>query len=345
MRLMPATLVAACLFSCGPSTPISSPSPPPVPASVQQLSPYYGSYTDGSGDVVVIARLGWFFDIKTAAYRTIYATRGPDHFTIGQRFLEPTPKFADLSFAAQTLTIRGPGQARTAHRIAYKETEVTIPARGALLAGAITEPLGAAPHPGIVIVHGAERGERYFYDVWVGVYASLGFAVLTYDKRGVGSSTGTYPGEFPTAEALNVYADDAAAARDFLARWPGVDPSRTGLHGGSQGGWTVPLAIMRHGGGAFAVLASAPATTVDQTDLWASFTGGGASAPTESNDQMLADVRRSSGGYDPMAALRAMTVPAIWVLGTNDRTVPTAVCVELLNAIRKPTFTVHLVPP
>ena len=344
MRLTPATLIAACLFSCGPSTPISSPSPPPVPASVQQLSPYYGSYTDGSGDVVVIARLGWFFDIKTAAYRTIYATRGPDHFTIGLRFLEPTPKFADLSFAAQTLTIRGPGQARTAHRIAYKETEVTIPAQGARLAGAITEPLGAAPHPGIVIVHGAERGERYFYDVWVGVYASLGFAVLTHDKRGVGSSTGTYPGEFPTAEALNVYADDAAAARDFLARWPGVDPSRTGFHGGSQGGWTVPLAIMRHGGGAFAVLASAPATTVDQTDLWASFTGGGASAPTESNDQMLADVRRSSGGYDPMAALRAMTVPAIWVLGTNDRTVPTAVCVELLNAMRKPNFTVHLVP-
>ncbi|HUE67901.1 MAG TPA: prolyl oligopeptidase family serine peptidase [Candidatus Acidoferrum sp.] len=344
MRLTPATLIAACLFSCGPSTPISSPSPPPVPASVQQLSPYYGSYTDGSGDVVVIARPGWFFDIKTAAYRTIYATRGPDHFTIGPRFLESTPKFADLSFAAQTLTIRGPGQARTAHRIAYKETEVTIPAQGARLAGAITEPLGAAPHPGIVIVHGAERGERYFYDVWVGVYASLGFAVLTYDKRGVGSSTGNYPGEFPTAEALNVYADDAAAARDFLARWPGVDPSRTGFHGGSQGGWTVPLAITRHGGGAFAVLASAPATTVDQTDLWASFTGGGASAPTESNDQMLADVRRSSGGYDPMAALRAMTVPAIWVLGTNDRTVPTAVCVELLNAMRKPNFTVHLVP-
>lgn len=341
---MPATLVAACLFSCGPSTPISSPSPPPVPASVQQLSPYYGSYTDGSGDVVVIARLGWFFDIKTAAYRTIYATRGPDHFTIGLRFLEPTPKFADLSFAAQTLTIRGPGQARTAHRIDYKETEVTIPAQGARLAGAITEPLGAAPHPGIVIVHGAERGERYFYDVWVGVYASLGFAVLTYDKRGGGSSTGNYPGEFPTTEALNVYADDAAAARDFLARWPGVDPSTVGFHGGSQGGWTVPLAITRHGGGAFAVLASAPATTVDQTDLWASFTGGGASAPTESNDQMLADVRRSSGGYDPMAALRAMTVPAIWVLGTNDRTVPTAVCVELLNAMRKPNFTVHLVP-
>ena len=346
MRGVLATVMAAALAGCatGPSSTPASPAFNPVGASVQQLSPYYGSYSDGNGDVVVIARLGWFFDMKTAAYRTIYATPSPTHFTIGLRFLEPTPKFADLSFTQQALTISESGHAMTLRRIAYKETQVAIPADRAQLAGAITEPLGVARHPGIVIVHGAERGERYFYDVWVGVYASMGFAVLTYDKRGVGSSTGTYPGEFPTTDALDTYADDATTARDFLARWPGVDASRTGFHGGSQGGWTVPLAIMRHGGGAFAVLVSAPATTVDQTDLWASFTGGGASAPTESNDQMIAEVRRSSGGYDPTAALRAMTAPAIWVLGTNDRTVPTAVCVELLSAMHKPNFTVHLVP-
>jgi uncharacterized protein len=343
---MVATVMAALLVRCGTasSSTVASPAPAPVASSVQQLLPYYGSYSDGSGDVVVIARLGWFFDTKTAAYRTIYATRSPTHFTIGRRFLEPTPKFADLSFSGQTLTMSESGKEWTERRIAYRETQVTIPVQGARLAGAITEPPGLAPHPGIVIVHGAERGERYFYDVWVGIYVSMGFAVLTYDKRGVGSSTGTYPGELPTADALNVYADDAAAARDFLARWPGIDPSRVGFQGGSQGGWTVPLAIMRHAGAAFAVLASAPATTVDQTDLWAGFTGGGANAPSESNDQMLADVRKASGGYDSMAALHAMSVPAIWVLGTNDRTVPTAVCVEILNAMRKANFTVHLVP-
>jgi uncharacterized protein len=346
MRVALANLMAASIISCGTlsSSYPASPARAPMPASIQQLVPYYGSYSDVSGDVVVIARLGWFFDMKTAAYRTIYATGSPTHFTIGRRFLEPTPKFADLSFSGQMLTISESGHARTARRIDYKETQVAIPAQGARLAGAITEPLAGAPRPGIVIVHGAERGERYFYDVWVGVYASMGFAVLTYDKRGVGSSTGSYPGEFPTTDALDVYADDAAAARDFLARWPGVDPARIGFHGGSQGGWTVPLAMLRHGGAAFAVLASAPATTVDQTDLWASFTGGGAGAPSESNDQMLSDVRKASGGYDPMAALRAMVVPAIWVLGTNDRTVPTAICVELLSAMHKANFTVHLVP-
>lgn len=311
---------------------------------MESLVPHYGSYADASGNIVVIARLGWYFDMRTSAYRTIYATGSPDRFTIGWRFLEPLPKFADLLFDGDTLTVKASGTSTAMHRVANRHTDVTIPAAGAELAGTVTEPAGSGPHAGIVIVHGAERGQRYFYDVWVGVYTSMGLAVLTYDKRGNGSSTGTYPGEYPSQAALEVYADDASAALRFLAQWPGIDPHRVGFHGGSQGGWTVPLAIMRHGEAAFAVLASAPATTVDQTDLWASFTNGGGAAPTESTDQMLAEVRRAGGGYDPAPALRALGVPVLWLLGVNDRTVPTMVCLEIINAMRKPNFSVQLLP-
>src|SRR5690348_7545697 len=198
------------------------------------LLPYYGSYAMADGDIVVIARMGWFFDLGDASYRTIYASASANRFSIGERFFEPLPKFADLTFDGDRLSFAG----RTGHHIPYPQTDVSIPAKGATLAATITAPLGAGPHPGIVVVHGAEPGQRYFYDIWVGVYASLGFAVLTYDKRGIGASTGTYPGEYPSVDALDVYADDAAAAREFLARRPDVDPHRVGFHGGSQGGWT-----------------------------------------------------------------------------------------------------------
>jgi hypothetical protein len=57
-------------------------------------------------------------------------------------------------------------------------------------------------HPGIVVAHGSERGTRILYGIWVGLYASLGFTVLTYDKRGAGDSTGRWPGEFPSPQAL-----------------------------------------------------------------------------------------------------------------------------------------------
>jgi dienelactone hydrolase len=342
-----AVLVTTCLLSCAPGnsgTPSPSPTVPPQPVASDALSSYFGSYTTDDGDILVIARLGWFFDMRDSAYRTIYATSSPTRFTIGFRFQQPLPKFADLAFSEGTLTISDSAQRRVARRINYKQTDVTIPATGAQLAGTITEPMGAGPHPGIVVVHGSERGQRFFYDIWVGVYASMGLAVLTYDKRGGGASTGTYPGEFPTDESLAIYADDADAALGFLAGWPGVAPNRVGFHGGSQGGWTVPLAILRHPQASFAVLVSAPATTVDQTDLWSGYSNGGAFMPTASLAEMQAAVRANHTGYDPTPALRALTVPTLWLLGSNDRTVPTAICVEILAAMHKPNFTVHMLP-
>jgi len=87
------------------------------------------------------------------------------------------------------------GRPLHAARLAFKETEVKIQAQGAVLAGTITEPLAAGPHPGIVIIHGSGPGPRIDYGTWVGAYASLGLTVLAYDKRGNGSSTGAYPGE------------------------------------------------------------------------------------------------------------------------------------------------------
>lgn len=339
-------MLAAGMLSCAPGSNVSPPLPtaPPAAATLESLLPHFGSYRTDDGDTLVIARRGWFFDLRSAAYRTIYSTRTSNHFTIGRLFQEPLPVFADLVFAPDGITLTDSTHRRVARRIAYKQTEVTIPANGAQLAGTITEPIGAGPSPGIVIIHGAETGERDFYDIWVGVYATLGLAVLTYDKRGRGSSTGRYPGEFPSADALTIYADDAGAALAFLKRRPGIDSKRVGFHGGSQGGWTVPLSIQRHPGAAFAVLVSAPATTVDQTDLWAGFTNGGESLPAAPLDEMLAAVRADRSGYDPTPALAALAVPTLWFLGSNDRTVPTVICEEILTALHKPNITVHLLP-
>lgn len=325
-----------------PSSAIGA-SPPPSSASTAALAPYFGSYSSGA-DVLVIARLGWYFDMADGTYRTIYATGSPNHFTIGERFQEPLPKFADLIFTADLLTVSNSAGSRQARRVAYRQTDVTIAAAGAVLAGTVTEPRTTSPHPGIVIVHGAERGERYFYDIWVGVYASLGVAVLTYDKRGIGSSTGVYPGEHPSEDALSTYAGDAAEALRFLASWPGVDSTRVGFHGGSQGGWTVPLAMRLEKNAHFAILASAPATTVGQADLWAGFSNGGTTKPTESTDQMLAAVRATHDGYDPAPVLQTLRAPVLWLLGTNDRTIPTAVCMEILVGLARPNFSVQTFP-
>jgi uncharacterized protein len=345
MRPVAGALIAVLVaVACAQPAKTQVATPPPRAAGSNELAPFFGTYTTGDGRSFVIARHGWFFDLHDATYRTIYAGSAQGHFTIGPAFDVPLPTFANLRFDGTMLTLAMPHATVVADRVAYRQTDVTIPANGAMLAATITEPVGAGPHPGIVVVHGAEPGERYFYDIWVGIYTGLGLDVLTYDKRGIGSSTGRYPGEYPTDEALQVYADDASAALGFLAAWPGVEPKRVGFHGGSQGGWTVPLAIAKHAGAAFAILVSAPATTVGQTNLWSDYSGGGSHAPSASQSEMEAAVRADHSGYDPAPALAAMNVPALWLLGTNDRTVPTHICAEILAGMNKPNFTVQMLP-
>src|SRR5258706_6500010 len=185
--------VAVCLVACSTASSTAS-APSPMPATTALLLSPCGSYAAPNGDIFVIARLGWYVDLQTSDYRTIYSTGGPDRFEIGFRFEEPLPKYADLTFSGQTLTIVTAAHTISAARIDQRQTDVTIQAHGATLAATITEPSVPAPRPGIVIVHGSEPGQRFFYDVWVGVYTSLGFTVLTYDKRGNGGAHGPYSG-------------------------------------------------------------------------------------------------------------------------------------------------------
>jgi fermentation-respiration switch protein FrsA (DUF1100 family) len=344
-RRAPAALLAAACMACSaPSnSAVVTPSVTPITATEQALLPYYGSYT-GGGDLWIVTRLGWFFDRRDNAYRTLYSGSAPNRFTIGNSFLVPLPKYADIVFTASSMTMTAGGRAMTGTRVSYRQSDVTIHANGADLAATVTEALSPGPHAGIVVVHGSESGERHFYDFWVGLYASLGVDVLTYDKRGRGESTGRYPGEFPTPDALRVYADDASAALALLASYPGVDARRVGFHGGSQGGWTVPLAIQLHGGAAFAILVSAPAVTVNQQGAWADFSDGGSHPPTATAAEMKAAVLAANSGYDPAPALAALSMPTLWLLGDHDLTVPTAICVDILNGLNNPKLLIRRLP-
>lgn len=48
------------------------------------------------------------------------------------------------------------------------------------------------PKGAIVLVHGSGDGLRRAYDIWTNFFASQGWAVVVYDKRGSGDSTGDW---------------------------------------------------------------------------------------------------------------------------------------------------------
>jgi dipeptidyl aminopeptidase/acylaminoacyl peptidase len=87
----------------------------------------------------------------------------------------------------------------------------------------------------------------------------LGFAVLIYDRRGSGQSSGN-----PQGVDYETLADDAIAGQRALARISRIDPAKIGFWGLSQGGWLAVLAAGRSPDAAFAISVSAPLVTADE---------------------------------------------------------------------------------
>jgi uncharacterized protein len=119
-------------------------------------------------------------------------------------------------------------------RIPLGEREVTFRNGDITLSGTLLVPSTPGPHPAIALLHGSGRLTRYSFGPYPRFFASLGFAVLVYDKRGTGASTGTF---FPrTAVYPEQYEDDAIAAVQFLKEQANINPRKVGLWGTSEGG-------------------------------------------------------------------------------------------------------------
>lgn len=141
------------------------------------------------------------------------------------------------------------------------DEQVQIPANGFNLAGTFSKP--PAPeghHPAVVLVAGSgplDRDEIVagipVFGQLAGALADAGFAVLRYDKRGVGQSGG----RVETA-ALADYADDVRAVVKYLIGRKDVDAKRIAVVGHSEGGEVALLEAAKDGRVAAVVLAATP---------------------------------------------------------------------------------------
>ncbi|HEY6377648.1 MAG TPA: alpha/beta hydrolase [Candidatus Dormibacteraeota bacterium] len=314
------------------------------------MFPYAGSYRTAAGGTMVVTLQGWLIDLGSGSVSALSETGDPALFLLSPGFggtpADGTVRFTAASAGAgDRLEQDGEGGGRvSATRLPVTRHDVRIQSGDASLAGTVVEPAVPGPRPGVVITHGSGRQVRQDADLFTNLFASLGFTVLTYDKRGTGDSGGAYPGERATDGNLNAYAADLVAVTRYLRGVPGVAGSRVGVYGGSQAGWVIPLAAQELPWLGFAVVAVGPAVTVSQQELYATMSGNGAFVPAASDDQIDADVRAAIGGFDPTPSLRRLTAPALWLLGGRDLHVPTRVSAANLAALRRPNLTVHVSP-
>lgn len=145
----------------------------------------------------------------------------------------------------------------------YRSEEVTVTLDDHTLAGTLTLPEGEGPFPGAVLITGsgpqdrdeALAGHRPFA-VLADALTRGGIAVLRYDDRGVGASTGDF-----ASATTHDFVDDASAAGSWLVARD--DIASLGFVGHSEGGMVAPLAVAATEAD-WAVLLAAPAVPIPE---------------------------------------------------------------------------------
>jgi pimeloyl-ACP methyl ester carboxylesterase len=125
-----------------------------------------------------------------------------------------------------------------AENLPYTQEEVTFKNGDVTLSGTLTLPEGDGPYPALVLVTGSGPQDR---DETIGAMKPFrlladgltraGVAVLRWDDRGVGKSTGDFDKAITTD-----FASDATAAIDFLLTRDDINHDQVGLLGHSEGG-------------------------------------------------------------------------------------------------------------
>jgi len=128
------------------------------------------------------------------------------------------------------------------------------------LAGTLTLPEGNGPLPAVILISGSGPQDRdeYFMShrpflVIADHLTRQGIAVLRYDDRGFGESTGNHG----SATSLD-FATDAAAAVAYLKTRDEIDNEHIGLAGHSEGGLIAPIVAADDADVAFIILLAGP---------------------------------------------------------------------------------------
>jgi len=185
-----------------------------------------------------------------------------------------------------------------------------------------------------VLIHGSSKNDSLRMTALAKLLAERGFAVITYDKRGVGQSEGEF--QFSDDErAFSLLAEDVQTAFEKLSKHPGLKDLPVGLLGISQGGWVGPIAASHLPTAAFMVLWSGPLCTVSEE---VHFSAMAKRIPNFSSYDHLAKIQEHmesaparAGDFDPRPILSQLSLPVLWIFGGRDDSIPVELSVARLQ--------------
>jgi uncharacterized protein len=349
-----------------------------TPQMDDPLLEYAGVYTVGDHHDICISLRKFgekstlvLSDIQTDEVRMLFP-QSKDRFVAGTQLTQPQPIQYHISFnrdsrsKVASLTLRD--ENHSSESIASKQTHRKEPANflngNVRLLGDLHLPKTAnRRHPAVVLGHGSEDSDRYSFDCLPYVLAHHGVAVLAYDKRGTGRSSGSWQDS-----GLEALADDLQKAVVLLKSRSDIDPNRIGVIGFSEGGWVAPLAASKSSDIHFIVSISGGAFTKGHSFIQKyrqQFAEQGLAG--ESLERALAEKQAIVAGslervklgkqpsgfdlritYDPTEHWRSFKGPVLYLIGEYDSLEPAEQSAQRLFSVltesKNPDFTIKVFP-
>jgi pimeloyl-ACP methyl ester carboxylesterase len=272
----PIAAAVALVLTEAPTAHLAARTPPIRAADEKSLREYAGVYQWEQDAFLYLQLWSEFtganqlvaFD-ESGEVRTLYP-RDRDRFFAGPGAAVSTPSESRIEFQRDeagkiaSLSWQRNGEPpRVARRVDVERREdVRFPSGALQLAGTLIRPNSRGPHPAIILVHGSGSQDRESVLPFARPLIRRGVAVLGYDKRGVGGSTG----DWRTASFEDL-ASDVVAAFESLKTRSDVDHTQIGLLGVSQAGWVMPLAAARAKDMAFLISVSGAGVPVAETTI------------------------------------------------------------------------------
>ncbi len=235
----------------------------------------------------------------------------------------------------------------------YKKQKVNFLSDDYSLSGELLLPENKTRVPAVIFISGSEISSyhtnysRLANEVITQQFSELGYAILYYDKRGVGYSEGDW-----MECSFKDFANDSYAAIEFLKSIKEIDSERIGVVGHSQGGWIAQLVASQHQDIWFVISLAGPTVQVkeqirDDEIIGLICDGKDYVSANKQASELMADLDLNSQkakkgryhhyalikDYQPDSALRAIRQPALLMFGTNDRLVLARKNMERLKGI------------
>lgn len=166
----------------------------------------------------------------------------------------------------ETLSLRRPQTPKAPFPYRSEDVKFENKAANLTLAGTLTLPNGEGPFPAAILISGSgplDRDETIAghkpFLVLADHLTKAGIAVLRFDDRGVGQSTGDH-----AAATTADFTTDALAGFEYLRSRPEIAATQIGMIGHSEGGLIAPLAAVKEPSIGWIVLLAGPGVNGEQ---------------------------------------------------------------------------------